>query len=87
MGTMLKQMWNALAAIFAAIEVLGHASQKGATALDHLGGWCEETAGSFADKARMERQQAMIAMKATTDRALAANQLPVIEGPATTQGA
>lgn len=73
MGTMLKQMWNALAAIFAAVEVLGHASTKGANALNHLGGWCEDTAGAFADKAREERKQALAILENGTAQARITN--------------
>ena len=85
MGTMLKQMWNALAAIFAAVEVLGHASTKGANALNHLGGWCEDTAGSFADKAREERKQALAILQSTTTRSLETNGIaPALPAPAST---
>lgn len=76
MGLMLKQMWVALAAMFTMIEVLGSAGTKTAKALDHLGGWCEDTAGSFADQAREERKQAMAVLTATTTRSLATNGLP-----------
>lgn len=85
MGTMLKQMWNALAAVFAALEVLGHASTKGATALDHLGSWCEETAGSFADRAREERKQALALLQSTQVKSLEANGLPAQLPAPTTQ--
>jgi len=73
MGSMLKQLWNMLAALFAAGETLGHAAQGGAKALEHLGNWCEETAGSFADKAREERAQALVILKQTQQRSLEAN--------------
>ena len=76
MGSMLKQLWNMLAALFAAGETLGHAAQGGAKALEHLGDWCEETAGAFADRAREERKQALAILEATTTKSLAANGLP-----------
>lgn len=85
MGLMLKQMWSALAALFAAVQMLGGAATKAASALDHLGGWCEETAGSFADQAREERKQAMAALTATTQRSLTTNGLPAqLPAPAAT---
>lgn len=76
MGSMLKQLWNMLAALFAAGETLGHAAQGGASALKHLGDWCEETAGSFADRAREERKQALVILQQTQVRSLEANGLP-----------
>ena len=76
MGLMLKQMWVALASLFTMIEIFGQAGTKLAKATDALGGWCEETAGSFADQAREERKQAMAVLTATTTRSLATNGLP-----------
>lgn len=80
MGSMLKQLWNMLAAIFAAGEVLGLAAQKGAQSLDHLGSWCEETAGSFADRAREERKQALAILQSTQARSAQANGMPLLTG-------
>jgi hypothetical protein len=76
MGYMLKQMWTALTAVFTMIEYFGHAGTKVAKAADALGGWCEDTAGSFADRAKQERAQAMSALQATTTRSLTTNALP-----------
>lgn len=86
MGTMLKQMWVALSAFFTMIEVMGHAGTKVAKSLDHLGGWCEDTAGAFADTAREERKQAMAVLLATTTRSLATNGIdtPALPAPAAT---
>lgn len=86
MGHMLKQMWIALSAFFTMIEVLGQAGTKVAKAADHLGGWCEDTAGSFADRAKEERKQAMAVLTATTNRSLETNGLPTaaLPAPATT---
>ena len=86
MGTMLKQMWVALASFFTMIEVLGQAGTKVATSLDHLGGWCENTAGAFADQAREERKQAMAVLAATTARSLTTNGIdtPALPAPTAT---
>lgn len=78
MGAMLKQLWNMLAALFAAGETIGLAAQKGAQALDHLGGWCEQTAGAFADRAAIERAQAKEILLGTQQKSLQANGLPAI---------
>lgn len=40
----------------ATLVTLFSAAEKGAKALDHLGGWAEETAGAFADEARVNRK-------------------------------
>ena len=85
MGSMLKQLWNMLAALFMAGETLGMAAQKGAKALDHLGSWCEETSGSFADQAREERKQKMLIMakqNATAMAAIEAGTHPALPAPA-----
>lgn len=85
MGTMLKQMWVALSALFTMFEVMGHAGTKVAKSLDHLGGWCEDTAGAFADTAREERKQALAVLLATTNRSLTTNGLPAqLPAPAAT---
>lgn len=84
MGAMLKQMWVALAALFTMVEVLGSAGTKTARALDHLGGWCEDTAGSFADKAKEERAQALVILQSTKTRSAEAMQLPAITNTSTT---
>jgi hypothetical protein len=40
----------------AALTMLFSAAEKGAKSLDHLAGWAEETAGAFADEARITRK-------------------------------
>lgn len=70
MGSMLKQMWVALAALFTMVEVFGSAGTKLARAADHLGGWCEDTAGSFADQAREERKAKLAILQSTQVQAL-----------------
>lgn len=49
MFAMLKQMFTALTVLFTAFE-----SQ--AKAINHLSTWAEESAGAFADEARLVRQ-------------------------------
>lgn len=49
MGAMFRQMFIAITTIFASLEKLAKAS-------DHLSTWAEESAGAFADEARMQRQ-------------------------------
>lgn len=52
MFAMFKQLFNAFTVLFMAAE-------KGASAINHLATWSEETAASFADEARVQRQQKM----------------------------
>jgi hypothetical protein len=42
--------------LFAAITVLFMAFEKQANAVNHLSTWAEESAGAFADEARIMRQ-------------------------------
>jgi hypothetical protein len=49
MFTMFKQLFSAITAYFVALE-------KTANAAVHLSTWAEESAGAFADQARVERQ-------------------------------
>jgi hypothetical protein len=55
MFAMFKQLFNAFTVLFMAVE-------KGASAINHLTTWSEETAASFADEARVQRQAKMNAM-------------------------
>lgn len=73
-------MFSALAAaliqMFNAIAKLGSAAEKGASALDHLAGWGNDTAATFADEARIEREKklaALIHSREQQAKALAAN--------------
>ena len=50
----------------ATLVTLFSAAQKGAQALDHLGGWAEETAGAFSDEARIQRRAKMNALRIQT---------------------
>lgn len=52
MFTMFKQLFSAITAYFIALE-------KTANAAVHLSTWAEESAGAFADQARIERQAKM----------------------------
>lgn len=52
MFTMFKQLFSAITAYFVALE-------KTANAAVHLSTWAEESAGAFADQARIERQAKM----------------------------
>jgi hypothetical protein len=57
MGQMLKQLWLAFTVLFTAFE-------KSAGALNHLATWAEESAGTFADEARISRAQRVAALEA-----------------------
>lgn len=59
MFRMFTQLWAAFTVFFAAFE-------KIAMAANHLSTWAEESAGSFADEARIQRQQKLAALKAAT---------------------
>ena len=52
---MFKQIGEAVRALFSALTTLFGAFNKGASAIDHLAEWADETAGAFSDEARQER--------------------------------
>jgi CRISPR/Cas system CMR-associated protein Cmr5 small subunit len=52
---MFKQLFTAITVYFIAFEKLANAT-------NHLSTWAEESAGSFADEARIQRQAKMNAM-------------------------
>lgn len=49
-------MFQMLKQFFQMFYVLFSAGEKGARAIEHLATWSEETAGSFADESRLQRQ-------------------------------
>jgi len=55
MFNMFKQMFTAITIFFVSLEKVAKASE-------HLSTWAEETAGAFADEARIQRQQKLNAM-------------------------
>lgn len=52
---MFKEFGIAIRSLFVAITTLFGAANKLAKGVDHLCGWCEETAGGFADESKAER--------------------------------
>lgn len=50
-------MGQAFKAFFAFIQQLFSAAEKGASAVNHLATWADEAAGTFADKARHDRNE------------------------------
>jgi len=50
-------MFNMFRQMFLAFQTLFSAFEKSAKALEHLASWGEEAAGTYADEARLERQQ------------------------------
>ena len=52
--------------LFNTIRILFLAGEKTAGALNHLAEWSEESAGSFADEARIKRQQRLNELMAET---------------------
>lgn len=67
--------------LFAMITVLFSAGEKTATAIEHLAIWGEETAGAFADQARIDRTANRLALEdaARTKAASYAYTAPVVE--------
>lgn len=57
MFKMLAQLWAMFTVFFAAGEKLANAT-------NHLATWAEESAGTFADEARINRTQRVIALEA-----------------------
>lgn len=56
-------MFGMFKQFFAMLTTLFGAAEKGAKALDHLATWSEETAGAFADEARINRRAQMKALR------------------------
>lgn len=57
-------MGQAFTAFFAFIIQLFSAAEKGASALNNLATWADESTGTFTDEARHNRQQRINAMMA-----------------------
>ena len=57
MFAMFKQLFTAITVFFIALE-------KNANAINHLSSWAEETAGAFADEARIERAKKLANLNA-----------------------
>lgn len=57
MFAMFKQLFSAITLFFVATE-------KVASASNHLATWADETAAAFADEARIERQKKLATLKA-----------------------
>ena len=57
MFAMFKQLFSAITLFFVATE-------KVASASNHLATWADETAAAFADEARIERQKKLANLKA-----------------------
>lgn len=66
-------MFNMFTQFFRALTVLFTATEKLASAADHLATWSEEAAASLADEAREQRKQKMLALMAATRKAEADN--------------
>ena len=56
-------MFKMFAQFFVSMTTLFMALEKSAKAVDHLSSWAEESAGSFADEARMQREKRMSELK------------------------
>ena len=66
--------------LFAMITVLFSAGEKTATAIQHLAIWGEETAGAFADQARIDRTANRLALEdAARTKAKSYATSPVVE--------
>ena len=66
-------------AICRAVTKLAGAAEKGASAVDHLAGWADDTAAAFADQARVDREarlEILNAQLAKQKAALAAGNVP-----------
>ena len=61
---MFTECSNMIKGTFRAGTKLASALEKGASAIDHLAGWADQTAGAFADTAAGDRAIALAARKA-----------------------
>lgn len=63
----------AIRQLFAAITVLFSAAEKASSAINHLATWSDETAGNFADEARIQRTAKRRELEASTGVHLVGN--------------
>ena len=56
-------MFKMFRQMFLALQTLFSAAEKGAKALEHLASWAEESAATYADEARLDRQERIAAAK------------------------
>ena len=75
----MQAIFASLNALFAALTTIFTASQHYAKAIDNIGVWCDESTGSFADEARLDRSENLIDRRAEREqrRALRAAQSQV----------
>lgn len=59
-------MFAALNQFFTAVTVFFSAFEKTAKAVEHLATWSEESAGAFADQARIDRADKLMEMQAAS---------------------
>ena len=57
-------MFNMFKQLFSAITLFFVATEKLASASNHLATWADETAAAFSDEARIERQKKLAKLKA-----------------------
>ena len=57
-------MFNMFKQLFSAITLFFVATEKIASASNHLATWADETAAAFSDEARIERQKKLAKLKA-----------------------
>lgn len=69
MFAMFSQLFAAIASFFSAAEKLGSAA-------NHLGTWADESAGAFADEARIQRTQKRMLLDSDTNRLAIAVNVP-----------
>ena len=67
-------MFQMFAQLFSAITVFFAALEKVAKATNHLSTWAEESAGSFADEARVQRQAKLNALNTEAKLAIPVEQ-------------
>lgn len=88
---MFKEIGLAIRALFHAFTTLFGAFDKGASAVDHLADWANQTAAAFSDEAKMTREMQAIeaaAAQRTTVAALkaaATSSATVVKAPTTTK--
>ena len=71
MFAMFRQLFAAIASFFSAAEKLGSAA-------NHLGTWADESAGAFADEARIQRTQKRMKLDSDTNLLAIAVNVPAV---------
>lgn len=84
---MFSDIATAVRASARVVTKLAGAAEKGASAVDHLAGWADDTAAAFADQARVEREGKLAVLNAqlaAQKKSIANGTIAALAAPAAT---